>query len=156
MLSFSKCKPSFQLVLIFHLFSLTIILSIFLLPPILQEGSVPATSNSWMPPLPHEPAGFYNDRGATVDIPLDSTKVTDLHCFCYYHDLSFQSTFWSRLTLFLCCAFCPCTYEQQTPFLFCPCNLFHLFIIVQVGEITSGAAGHSTDTVEKALGLSCS
>ncbi|KAF8663902.1 hypothetical protein HU200_055241 [Digitaria exilis] len=27
-----------------------------------------------MPPLPHEPAGFYNDRGATVDIPLDSTK----------------------------------------------------------------------------------
>ena len=37
-----------------------------------------------MPPLPHEPAGFYNDCGATVDIPLDSTKVTDFHCFCYY------------------------------------------------------------------------
>ncbi|KAK8453810.1 hypothetical protein SEVIR_5G344500v4 [Setaria viridis] len=37
-------------------------------------GSVPPASNSRMPPLPHEPAGFYNDRGATVDIPLDSTK----------------------------------------------------------------------------------
>ncbi|EEE55491.1 hypothetical protein OsJ_03676 [Oryza sativa Japonica Group] len=36
-------------------------------------GSVPPASNSRMPPLPHEP-GFYNDRGATVDIPLDSTK----------------------------------------------------------------------------------
>ncbi|XP_066307119.1 secretory carrier-associated membrane protein 2-like [Miscanthus floridulus] len=37
-------------------------------------GSVPPSSNSRMPPLPHEPAGFYNDRDATVDIPLDSTK----------------------------------------------------------------------------------
>lgn len=45
---------------------------------ILQGGSVPPASNSRMPPLPHEPAGFYNDRGATVDIPLDSTKVHDL------------------------------------------------------------------------------
>ena len=72
---------------------------------IYSAGSVPAASNSRMPPLPHEPAGFYNDRGATVDIPLDSTKVIDLHCFCYYHDLSLQSTFWSRLTLFLYCAF---------------------------------------------------
>uniref|UniRef100_A0A0E0C350 Secretory carrier-associated membrane protein n=1 Tax=Oryza meridionalis TaxID=40149 RepID=A0A0E0C350_9ORYZ len=36
-------------------------------------GSVPPASNSRMPPLPHEP-GFYNDRGTTVDIPLDSTK----------------------------------------------------------------------------------
>jgi hypothetical protein len=41
----------------------------------LQGGSVPPASNSRMPPLPHEPAGFYNDRGATVDIPLDSNKV---------------------------------------------------------------------------------
>jgi hypothetical protein len=40
-----------------------------------QGGSVPPASNSRMPPLPHEPAGFYNDRGATVDIPLDSSKV---------------------------------------------------------------------------------
>jgi hypothetical protein len=45
---------------------------------ILQGGSVPPASNSRMPPLPHEPAGFYNDRGATVDIPLDSSKVHDL------------------------------------------------------------------------------
>ncbi|CAD6236511.1 unnamed protein product [Miscanthus lutarioriparius] len=37
-------------------------------------GSVTPASNSRMPPLPHEPAGFYNDRDATVDIPLDSTK----------------------------------------------------------------------------------
>ncbi|XP_020405322.1 secretory carrier-associated membrane protein 2 isoform X1 [Zea mays] len=37
-------------------------------------GSVPPASNSRMSALPHEPAGFYNDRGATVDIPLDSTK----------------------------------------------------------------------------------
>lgn len=37
-------------------------------------GGVPPASNSRMPPLPHEPAGFYNDRGATVDIPLDSSK----------------------------------------------------------------------------------
>jgi hypothetical protein len=27
-----------------------------------------------MPPLSHEPAGFYNDHSATVDIPLESTK----------------------------------------------------------------------------------
>jgi len=45
---------------------------------ILQGGSVPPASNSRMPPLPHEPAGFYNDRGASVDIPLDSAKVHDL------------------------------------------------------------------------------
>ena len=51
---------------------------------IYSAGSVPAASNSRMPPLPHEPAGFYNDRDATVDIPLDSSKVTDFHCFCYY------------------------------------------------------------------------
>ncbi|KAM3351881.1 hypothetical protein ACQJBY_023636 [Aegilops geniculata] len=36
-------------------------------------GGVPPASNSRMPPLPHEPAGFYNDR-ATVDIPLGSSK----------------------------------------------------------------------------------
>ncbi|CAO1946202.1 unnamed protein product [Urochloa humidicola] len=41
-------------------------------------GSVPPASNSRMPPLPHEPAGFYNDRGATVDIPLDSSSTKDL------------------------------------------------------------------------------
>ncbi|KAM3351883.1 hypothetical protein ACQJBY_023636 [Aegilops geniculata] len=39
----------------------------------LQGGGVPPASNSRMPPLPHEPAGFYNDR-ATVDIPLGSSK----------------------------------------------------------------------------------
>lgn len=53
----------------------------FQLHPILQGGSVPPASNSRMPPLPHEPAGFYNDRGATVDIPLDSTKVHRLPLF---------------------------------------------------------------------------
>lgn len=37
-------------------------------------GGVPPASNSRMPPLPHEPAGFYNDHAATVDIPLGSTK----------------------------------------------------------------------------------
>lgn len=57
---------------------LNIVLFIFQMHPILQGGSVPPASNSRMPPLPHEPAGFYNDRGATVDIPLDSTKVHDL------------------------------------------------------------------------------
>ncbi|CAO2197387.1 unnamed protein product [Urochloa humidicola] len=44
----------------------------------LGGGSVPPASNSRMPPLPHEPAGFYNDRGATVDIPLDSSSTKDL------------------------------------------------------------------------------
>jgi hypothetical protein len=42
---------------------------------ILQGGNVPPASNSRMPPLSHEPAGFYNDHSATVDIPLESTKV---------------------------------------------------------------------------------
>lgn len=55
--------------------------------PVLQGGSVPPASNSRMPPLPHEP-GFYNDRGATVDIPLDSTKVLVFplsgNTTCYY------------------------------------------------------------------------
>ncbi|VAH80303.1 unnamed protein product [Triticum turgidum subsp. durum] len=41
---------------------------------VLQGGGVPPASNSRMPPLPHEPAGFYNDRAATVDIPLGSSK----------------------------------------------------------------------------------
>ncbi|KAJ6829325.1 secretory carrier-associated membrane protein 2-like [Iris pallida] len=39
-----------------------------------QPGSVPVASNSRLSPLPHEPADFYNDRGATIDIPLDSSK----------------------------------------------------------------------------------
>jgi hypothetical protein len=50
-------------------------LTIFQMCHVPQGGSVPPASNSRMPPLPHEPAGFYNDRGATVDIPLDSSKV---------------------------------------------------------------------------------
>ncbi|KAL6845259.1 hypothetical protein ACP4OV_024754 [Aristida adscensionis] len=41
-------------------------------------GRVPPASNSRMSPLPHEPAGFYNDRDATVDIPLDSNSTRDL------------------------------------------------------------------------------
>lgn len=39
-----------------------------------HPGSVPAASNSRLSPLPHEPAGFNYDRGATIDIPLDSAK----------------------------------------------------------------------------------
>ncbi|XP_020091957.1 secretory carrier-associated membrane protein 1-like isoform X2 [Ananas comosus] len=39
-----------------------------------HPGSVPPASNSRLSPLPPEPADFYNDRGATIDIPLDSTK----------------------------------------------------------------------------------
>ncbi|KAI0497762.1 hypothetical protein KFK09_020997 [Dendrobium nobile] len=36
-----------------------------------NPGSVPPASNSRLSPLPPEPADFYNDRTATVDIPLD-------------------------------------------------------------------------------------
>lgn len=39
-----------------------------------NPGSVPPASNSRLSPLPPEPADFYNDRGATIDIPLDSSK----------------------------------------------------------------------------------
>lgn len=39
-----------------------------------QAGSVPPATKSRLSPLPHEPADFY-DRGAPVDIPLDSAAV---------------------------------------------------------------------------------
>ncbi|KAF5205098.1 Secretory carrier-associated membrane protein, partial [Thalictrum thalictroides] len=39
-----------------------------------NPGSVPPATNSRLSPLPHEPAGFNYDRGATIDIPLDSAK----------------------------------------------------------------------------------
>ncbi|KAK9152623.1 hypothetical protein Sjap_000103 [Stephania japonica] len=39
-----------------------------------NPGSVPAATNSRLSPLPPEPADFSYDRGATIDIPLDSTK----------------------------------------------------------------------------------
>lgn len=39
-----------------------------------NPGSVPPASNSRLSPLPPEPADFYNDRSATIDIPLDSSK----------------------------------------------------------------------------------
>lgn len=42
--------------------------------PFANTGSVPPASNSRLSPLPPEPAGFGYDRGATVDIPLDSAK----------------------------------------------------------------------------------
>lgn len=42
--------------------------------PFAQRSSVPPTSNSRLSPLPPEPVDFYNDRSATVDIPLDTTK----------------------------------------------------------------------------------
>lgn len=45
-----------------------------------NPGSVPpATKNSKMSPLPPEPAGFY-DRGATVDIPLDTAGAKSQVC----------------------------------------------------------------------------
>ncbi|KAK8941581.1 Secretory carrier-associated membrane protein 2 [Platanthera guangdongensis] len=42
--------------------------------PFANPSTVPTASNSRLSPLPPEPAGFFNDRGATVDIPLDSTR----------------------------------------------------------------------------------
>ncbi|PIA25990.1 hypothetical protein AQUCO_10200040v1 [Aquilegia coerulea] len=42
--------------------------------PFANPGSVPPAANSRLSPLPHEPAGFNYDRGATIDIPLDSAK----------------------------------------------------------------------------------
>ncbi|KAK8930979.1 Secretory carrier-associated membrane protein 2 [Platanthera zijinensis] len=42
--------------------------------PFANPSTVPPASNSRLSPLPPEPAGFFNDRGATVDIPLDSTR----------------------------------------------------------------------------------
>nr|ACS91930.1 secretory carrier membrane protein [Lilium longiflorum] len=42
--------------------------------PFSQRGSVPPASNSRLSPLPPEPADFYNDRNATIDIPLDNAK----------------------------------------------------------------------------------
>ncbi|XP_020599602.1 secretory carrier-associated membrane protein 2-like [Phalaenopsis equestris] len=40
--------------------------------PFANTSAVPPAANSRLSPLPHEPAGFFNVRGATVDIPLDS------------------------------------------------------------------------------------
>ncbi|CAA6668805.1 unnamed protein product [Spirodela intermedia] len=42
--------------------------------PFASTGSVPQASDSRLSPLPPEPADFYNDRGATIDIPLDNAK----------------------------------------------------------------------------------
>uniref|UniRef100_A0A1D1XSU4 Secretory carrier-associated membrane protein n=1 Tax=Anthurium amnicola TaxID=1678845 RepID=A0A1D1XSU4_9ARAE len=42
--------------------------------PFANPGSVPPASNSRLSPLRPEPADFYNDRGATIDIPLDNAK----------------------------------------------------------------------------------
>ncbi|XP_042493847.1 secretory carrier-associated membrane protein 1-like [Macadamia integrifolia] len=39
-----------------------------------NPGSVPPATNSRLSPLPPEPADFSYDRGATIDIPLDSGK----------------------------------------------------------------------------------
>lgn len=73
-------------------FSSTIVWLIFQIYHVLQGGSVPPASNSRMPPLPHEPAGFYNDRGATVDIPLDSTKVPEfpLNLLVFWDSYAYQ------------------------------------------------------------------
>ncbi|XP_074566263.1 secretory carrier-associated membrane protein 3-like [Curcuma longa] len=43
--------------------------------PFSNSASVPPALNSRLSPLPPEPADFYNDRlGATIDIPMDTTK----------------------------------------------------------------------------------
>ncbi|KAK8940751.1 Secretory carrier-associated membrane protein [Platanthera zijinensis] len=42
--------------------------------PFADRKSVPPAYNSRLSPLPHEPAGFFNGGGATVDIPLDSSN----------------------------------------------------------------------------------
>ncbi|MQM03533.1 hypothetical protein Taro_036318 [Colocasia esculenta] len=39
-----------------------------------NPGSIPPASNSRLSPLPPERGDFYNDRGATTDIPLDNAK----------------------------------------------------------------------------------
>ncbi|CAD5176067.1 unnamed protein product [Musa acuminata subsp. malaccensis] len=39
-----------------------------------NPATVPPASNSRLSPLPPEPADFYNDRSATIDIPLDTAK----------------------------------------------------------------------------------
>ncbi|KAG6476073.1 hypothetical protein ZIOFF_065308 [Zingiber officinale] len=43
--------------------------------PFSNSASVPPALNTRLSPLPPEPADFYNDRlGATIDIPMDTTK----------------------------------------------------------------------------------
>lgn len=42
--------------------------------PFANPGTVPSAPNSRLSPLPPEPVDFNYDRGATVDIPLDSAK----------------------------------------------------------------------------------
>ncbi|MQL98910.1 hypothetical protein Taro_031626 [Colocasia esculenta] len=39
-----------------------------------NPSSVPPASDSRLSPLPPEPADFYNERGATIDVPLDNAK----------------------------------------------------------------------------------
>lgn len=41
-----------------------------------QNPSVPPATNSRLSPLPHEPADY--DHAATVDIPLDNSKVKQI------------------------------------------------------------------------------
>ncbi|XP_042434034.1 secretory carrier-associated membrane protein 2-like isoform X1 [Zingiber officinale] len=46
-----------------------------LVPSPKNSASVPPALNTRLSPLPPEPADFYNDRlGATIDIPMDTTK----------------------------------------------------------------------------------
>ncbi|XP_042520900.1 secretory carrier-associated membrane protein 2-like isoform X3 [Macadamia integrifolia] len=42
--------------------------------PFANPGSVPPATNSRLSPLPPEPVDFSYDRGATIDIPLDTAK----------------------------------------------------------------------------------
>ncbi|KAG6487779.1 hypothetical protein ZIOFF_056383 [Zingiber officinale] len=44
--------------------------------PFANPPSIPPVSNSRLLPLPSKPAGFYNDYGATIDIPLDTLNVS--------------------------------------------------------------------------------
>ena len=71
-----------------------------------------------MPPLPHELAGFYNDRGATVDIPLDSTKVTDLHYFFIAMIFHFSLRFGADSHCFYIVLFARALRNNRLPFYF--------------------------------------
>ncbi|CAH8336782.1 unnamed protein product [Eruca vesicaria subsp. sativa] len=62
--------------------------------PFADNTNVPPASNSsYLKPLPPEP----HDRGATVDIPLDSDKVN--HIFITFYHVSFQNLIFSCFCL---------------------------------------------------------
>ncbi|KAA8519852.1 hypothetical protein F0562_014058 [Nyssa sinensis] len=46
--------------------------------PFANPGSIPSATNSRLSPLPPEPVDFNYDRGAPIDIPLDTATTKDL------------------------------------------------------------------------------